>query len=497
MSGLTSCLFQDADRLLVGNPPNGMLKQIPPGFWRVQVDPKLGFYLQAIPAFTLPPKLYGDASEVANRVFNTFTDRIKSYKNTGCLLVGEPGSGKSMTAKLLSMNCVNAGFPLVMVDRPYNGAALQGFFDNFNQPFVVFIDEFEKVYEERKDQESLLPLLDGTASSRVLYLMTANNSSINTYMRNRPGRVFYKREYKGITVAFAKEYCDDKLIDKSHIGAVQTLVATQGNMNFDMLQALVEEMNRYKETVSEALQYLSIDQSDNRNNAVYKVIKAVYRGREIELDRLYTHSYTGKSMTYEFRISNYFMVDPSAKFGGKGYDIMASLYKPRPVTEMAARDLGDSNPVMDDMINGIHEDVDGILDDLEEEDEEEKKAALGTSSGTASGNTSSATPVGWAASKKFNPKDFTDEISKLKALMASRGVSEKDPKYAKALQLREQKLKFDAEPVGFHLNTVTDYHNVSADGSVITLKNSQGDELHLQVPGTETTPSAFRRRMAA
>ena len=52
--------------------------------------------------------------------------------------------------------------------------------------------------------------------------------------------------------------CEDNLNDKSKISQVVAVSTVFEAMNFDMLQAMVEEMNRYEETPQEVLQYLNV-----------------------------------------------------------------------------------------------------------------------------------------------------------------------------------------------------------------------------------------------
>jgi hypothetical protein len=80
---------------------------------------------------------------------------------------------------------------------------------------------------------------------------------LNTNMRNRPGRIFYMLDYHGLDEKFIREYCDDNLKNKNHINMVCVTSRVFGAFNFDMLKAMVEEMNRYNETPAEALQFLN------------------------------------------------------------------------------------------------------------------------------------------------------------------------------------------------------------------------------------------------
>lgn len=67
-----------------------------------------GFYLEITQNFDIPNTLYGDIQSDTARFINTFKKRTG---NTGILLVGEKGSGKTLTAKIflivveLSIRC--------------------------------------------------------------------------------------------------------------------------------------------------------------------------------------------------------------------------------------------------------------------------------------------------------------------------------------------------------------------------------------------------------
>jgi hypothetical protein len=121
----------------------------------------------------------------------------------------------------------------------------------------VLFDEFEKVYD-RDNQEKILTLLDGVYPSKKLFVLTCNDKyRVDHHMRNRPGRIFYMIEFKGLVGEFITEYCEDNLTNKEHIPQICRLSTLFSEFNFDMLKALVEEMNRYGETPQEAMQLLN------------------------------------------------------------------------------------------------------------------------------------------------------------------------------------------------------------------------------------------------
>lgn len=213
-----------------------------------------GFYLEKAEDFTLPTKLYGDTTKNAGRIISTFLDRAGT---TGVLLQGDKGSGKTLLSKCVSIEAAKIGVPTIIVNNPFKGDDFNEFIQNITQPAIIQVDEFEKVYDE-ESQTALLTLMDGLFSSKKMFMLTVNDTSkVNSFMRNRPGRIFYSIAFGGVDTDFIREYCQDRLDDKTQIPSVIRLSMMYMRFSFDMLQAVVEEMNRYKETAADAIKLLN------------------------------------------------------------------------------------------------------------------------------------------------------------------------------------------------------------------------------------------------
>lgn len=212
------------------------------------------FYLVEMESFSIPSKLYGDTTKNSARIINTFKDRPNT---TGVLMAGEKGSGKSLLAKSVCVNALNLKIPVIVVNEPYCGTEFNKFIQDINTEAVVFIDEFEKMYV-REDQEKLLTLLDGSFDSKKLFLLTCNSvGRVDSFMKNRPGRIYYLFDFIGLEPEFIREYCEDVLINKDHTDGVITASAMFEQFNFDMLKAMVEEMNRYNENASDVMKFIN------------------------------------------------------------------------------------------------------------------------------------------------------------------------------------------------------------------------------------------------
>jgi hypothetical protein len=227
------------------------------------------YYLVELELFKLPKKLYGDFS-VVDRYIKSFND---SSKNMGVLLSGEKGGGKTITAQLL---CQKIQLPVFVLTQPFKG---ETFIDFITNPlwgkFVLFIDEFEKVYkkdDKEKNPEEILQLMDGNFQTRILFLLTVNEMRINEYMINRLGRIRYRKHFDSLEDSVIQEVIDDILINKDHSSSIYEFFDIINMSTFDLLINIITEMNRFNEDALTAGKYLNLEVSEGKYD-VYDITK--------------------------------------------------------------------------------------------------------------------------------------------------------------------------------------------------------------------------------
>lgn len=227
-----------------------IVDEIPVGVWALDLDLG-GYYLEKMDPFVMPKKMYGDANANAERILKKFRLRAENdRKSTGVLLIGSAGGGKSMLAKAVAMK---SGCPIILVQKPFSGSQFTAWVQGLKQSCIILFDEFEKVYAPDKDgnkeaQEGLLSLFDGMYNTQHLFLLTINERfKVNSYLLNRPGRMFYCKEYKGVPIDIVREIAVDNDLSAENVEKVVTYSCLLEPFTFDMLTSLISEIKDFPE----------------------------------------------------------------------------------------------------------------------------------------------------------------------------------------------------------------------------------------------------------
>lgn len=226
---------------------------LPPGNYLLKQDMQ-GFYLEEAADFTFPKKLYGDDHIIAERWLSSWNNI--NPKNMGILLAGIKGSGKTITAEYF---CTISKMPVIIMTAGYGGTELISFLTNpVLGEFVLFIDEFEKLYPKTEHQETLISLMDSVYDTRIVFLMTVNEKKINKYLQNRLNRIKYFKEYGNLSDKTVKEIAEDILHNKDHIGSLLQVTKRLNLSTYDIVMNLISEMNFFKEDAIKCAFHLNL-----------------------------------------------------------------------------------------------------------------------------------------------------------------------------------------------------------------------------------------------
>lgn len=241
---------------------NGELSEsLPVGVYNLCYNERLGFYLEKTNDFSFPKKLYGDYSTI-DRWVNTYESFKREGKSLGVLLSGIKGAGKTITAKLLSKK-VNQ--PVIIINNSFQGAP--GFESFLSNPSLgnctIFIDEFEKIFYnddiDAEDQKKILSILDGSAETRHLYILTVNDTDrMSDYLMNRPGRIRYRKHYDSLDKSIIDEIADDYKLSKEEKESLFDVLDMLDYVTFDIVMTLIVESKMYNELPKESAKHLNL-----------------------------------------------------------------------------------------------------------------------------------------------------------------------------------------------------------------------------------------------
>ena len=291
------------DKVIPTKIPKGLLADsIEPMVYTVKYNQMMGYYLQIkTNLFELPEKLYGTVDERSSRIINTYDTRPKS---TGAMFVGDKGAGKSLLSKVTCNKAIKKlGLPVLVIEDPHHGAEFNAFLELIGNA-VIFFDEFAKMYDRINDndsnsdpQDSLLSLMDGHVQGKFLFIITENEEHrINEFMKNRPGRLYYKYTYNKLELSAVREYCEDMNIDKEVIEDVVKHAESVYQFSFDMLSAIVEEHLTYGEPIDEITNILNVTTPLHKSKTTLKIVKVLNTEtkKEVTADITELQNYTIK-----------------------------------------------------------------------------------------------------------------------------------------------------------------------------------------------------------
>lgn len=246
--------------------PQGLMYDLEPGrVYDLKIYTSWGEVVEALTLngeLNTPKKVYvtNKDEQFVKRVLNDFNNTAKN--TTGVLLVGEKGTGKTVTAKLLAER---GDLPIIVMNPKTELDKITGFFKKFTTPVCILFDEVDKEF----DTSELLTFLDGLQkTSKKLVIMTANDEDvIDNYLKNRCSRIRYYRQYniKDDAEEYAKLICEDKGLDNAD-EVVKFILDKISCPSIDNILSFVDEIlltKEYNLTLDEVLEFMNINIVEN------------------------------------------------------------------------------------------------------------------------------------------------------------------------------------------------------------------------------------------
>ena len=272
----------DGDELGIVPLSTQISEQVPPGTYTFAFNQMTGLHVnrcEDVPP--VPHKVYGDQSKRVEKVFRAFDRRAR---NTGVLLSGEPGMGKSLFIRMMAAEAKKRGLPVFVVSQ--NCPGLIAWLKRCHTDCLVIMDEFEKIFACGNDndgegpaQEQFLSLLDGMCDSKKLFVAAINDTwKLNKFMLNRPGRFLYHYRFGCLNQHDIVAYLEDELADKTMLDYLSSILLGH-QVNYDSLACIVSEINA-GEDIDETMQDLNLDGHEQKSyDASLTIDGLLYSGK--------------------------------------------------------------------------------------------------------------------------------------------------------------------------------------------------------------------------
>lgn len=261
VSGPSVRIFDEEDVKLIDHLPVDVYDLIPT---------KTGLVFTKTVVPICPSKLYGDVESVTSRIITAYEAKQTCM---GVLLSGIKGAGKTLTCEHLCQEMLKKGYPIAYIKVPIDPVLLQHFVERLDTPVVFVLDEFEKTYrktygsnnndrDDRPTQSGFLTILNNDKIKHLFVLICNETIGVNEYLLNRPGRIRYHFKYMSMSDEAVRQYCGDKLDNKTYIPSIIKVKGLISNFTFDILKAIVEESNIFKEDPIKNIDALNITRTN-------------------------------------------------------------------------------------------------------------------------------------------------------------------------------------------------------------------------------------------
>lgn len=248
----------DSTYLIRPSHPSPMVDHIGKAIYNVAFNPLDGSVVlnKVKSEFKLPAKIYGDSiKQNADVIWSAYRRKAKE-DCVGAIMIGEPGTGKSLTAEILCNKALIADMPVFVFGESVPVEVLY-MLATITPAAVFYFDEFSRLgftkheYRPGPDRDfrgrapaDLLSFFSDSSLKGHIFILTDNDlSNYPPAFINRPGRFLFRIDYEPLTACDFQQLLNELEMPKSlHETLLYNHMATP--YTYDILLRVHEEVSR-------------------------------------------------------------------------------------------------------------------------------------------------------------------------------------------------------------------------------------------------------------